>query len=167
MYSFQFDTINSLNNESALNTGCYLCIWHANKIPPHIGILIDGSYFSLKVKGKDTAIPVNEILKIINRKSICALFVEVQREVVKSHIFEVFSKYSNAEAYKFSCLTPITEVFDTNQNVHLLADLLNSFKEKNQIGKVFGLNLALDFGGIPMYGKEEIEARLKALSKIL
>ena len=54
MYSFQFDTINSLNNESALNTGCYLCIWHANKIPPHIGILIDGSYFSLKVKGKDT-----------------------------------------------------------------------------------------------------------------
>ena len=163
MYSFQFDTINALNNESTLNKGCYLCIWHANKIPPHIGILIDGFYFSLKVKGKDTSIPVNEIVKIINRKGICTLFIEVQSEVVKSHIVDVFSKYSNAEAYKFSCLTPIAEVFDTNQNVHMLADLLNSFKEKNQIGKVFGLNLISDFGGIPLYGKEEIEARLKAL----
>lgn len=167
MYSFQFDTINSLNDKSVLNTGCYLCIWHANKIPPHIGLLIDGSYFSLKVKGKDTAIPVTEILKIINRKEICTLFVEVENEVVKSKIIEVFAKYSNAEAYKFSCLTPIAEVFDTNQNVNMLADLLNSFKEKNQIGKVFGLNLIPDFKGIPQYGKEEIEARLKALSKTL
>ena len=167
MYSFQFDTINALNNDSTLNTGCYLCIWHANKIPPHIGILIDGFYFSLKVKGKDTSIPVNEIVKIINRKGICTLFVEVQSEVVKSRIMDVFSKYSNAEAYKFSCLTPIAEVFDANQNVHMLADLLNSFKEKNQIGKVFGLNLISDFGGIPLYGKEEIEARLKALNKTL
>ena len=167
MYSFQFDTISSLNNESSLNKGCFLCVWHANKIPPHIGLLMDGAYFSLKVKGKDTAVPINEILKLIYRKEICTLFIEVKAKITKNQIIDTFSQFSNAEAYKYSCLTPIAEVFELNQNVNMLADLLNSFKNKDQIGEIFGLNLIPDFKGIPKYGKEEIEARLKALSKNL
>ena len=80
---------------------------------------------------------------------------------------EVFSKFQVAQESKATCLTPITEIFEVNENVHMLSDLLNYFKEKNQIGQLFGLNLNPDFKGILAYGKEKIEARLKQLSKTL
>ena len=167
MYSFQFENIVSLNDKSVLNSGCYLCVWHAHKIPPHIGLIIDSEYFSLKVKGKDSSLPIAEILKLIHRKEICTLLIEIKIPITKAQIIAAFSQFSNAEAYKYSCLTPIADIFDLRQDVSMLADLLNSFKSKDLIGNVFGLNLISDFKGIPMYGKEEIEARLKALSKTM
>ena len=165
MYSFEFYKINELTDINELVKGCYICIWHAHKIPPHIGILIDGLYFSLKVKGKDIAIPAQEIVKVIQRKNICSVFVEIKNEVDLRTIKYVFSNYEKAEKNNFTCLTPITEVFELNDEVHLLGDLLNYFKQKQQIGKLFGLNLIPDFKGIQRYGKAEIEARLEQLSK--
>lgn len=166
MYSFEFDTIHQLTDATDLEKGCYLCIWHAHKIPPHIGIMLDGLYFSLKVKGKDTAIPVEEILKLIHRKTISTVFTEIRVDVNMEEIKTVFAIYSKAESNKNSCLTPINEVFGLRDEVQILADLLNYFKAKQQIGKIFGLHLIPGFKGIPTYGKEEIEARLKLLSKV-
>lgn len=167
MYSFEFDYISQLVDINKLKTGCFLCVWHAHKIPPHIGLLIEGKYFSLKVKGKDSEIEVDDIVKLMNRKSICSVFVEIKSKVGIDQIKHVFSSYFKAEVSKFTCLTPITEVFNLNNEIFLLADLLNYFKDKNQIGQQFGLNLIPDFKGIPSYGREEIEARLKQLSKTL
>ena len=53
MYSFEFDNIIHQFDEVILNKGIYLSVVHANKIPPHIGIVVDGKYFSLKANGKD------------------------------------------------------------------------------------------------------------------
>jgi hypothetical protein len=167
MYSFEFDSISQLNNYQELNSGFFLCIWHANKIPPHIGVLINGAYYSLKVKGKDANIPVQDIVKLIERKGICTVFTEIKCDVSKTKVEEIFSKFQVARESKATCLTPITEIFEVRENVHMLSDLLNYFKEKNQIGQLFGLNLNPDFKGILAYGKEEIEARLKQLSKTL
>ena len=164
MYSFEFNTISQLKEYQELNSGFFLCIWHANKIPPHIGIVNDGLYFSLKVKGKDTNIPVQDILKLINRKEICTIFVKIKLEINKTTVEEVFSRFQIAQESKATCLTPITEIFDVNNTVHKLSELLNNFKVKNQIDQVFGLNLTADFKGILSYGKDEIEARLKQLS---
>ena len=164
MYSFEFNTISQLKEYQELNSGFFLCIWHANKIPPHIGVIIDGSYFSLKVKGKDANIPVQDIVKLINRKGICSVFVKIDINFNKFYVEEVFSRFQIAQESKASCLTPITEIFNVNESIHKLSELLNYFKGKNKIDQVFGLNLTSDFKGILSYGKEEIEARLKQLS---
>ena len=167
MYSFKFEKVEGLINNERLYKGCFLCIWHAHKIPPHIGLLVDGFYYSLKVNGKDFAIPVSEIVKLINRKEICTVFVEVKYVLTKEEVEFVFSNYLSAKVSLHTCLSPISEIFKLSEKVNLLADLLNSFKSQGQIGEIFGLNLNPDFGGIPLYGKEEIEARLKSLSKTL
>ncbi|NBR15845.1 MAG: hypothetical protein EBU01_14895, partial [Crocinitomicaceae bacterium] len=52
MFDFEFKNIQFVNHLET-KTGVYLWILHADKIPPHIGISIDGQYFSLKAKGKD------------------------------------------------------------------------------------------------------------------
>lgn len=165
MYSFEFDTIRQLDRSSDLNAGCFLCIWHADKIPPHIGIISNGKYFSLKVKGKDVDIPVSDIVKLINIKRIPTVFIGVDTDIKLERIAEIFSEYTRAEASKVSCLTPITEVFEVKENVFMLSELLKYFESKKLIRQLFGLNLSSDFKGILFYGKEEIEARLKQLSK--
>jgi len=167
MYSFKFSNISQLTNNEQLEKGCYLCVWHANKIPPHIGLLINGAYYSLKVKGKDTGIPLVEIMKVIKRKSIPTVFAEVKLCVEKEIIESIFSTFGKAEASKFTCLTPITQIFNQPKNVNMLADLLNSFQSKNQLGKIIGLNLDSNFEGILSYGKKEIEERLIKLNKTL
>jgi hypothetical protein len=167
MYSFEFNHIIPLEDLKSLQQGFFLCIWHANKIPPHIGVVIDGAYFSLKVKGKDVNIPVNEIVKLIEKKGICSVFVKIEQPIEKSDVAHVFSKFQIAQETKATCLTPITEILQVQNSVHKLSDLLNYFNAKNQISQVFGLHLDTHFNGILSYGKEEIEARLKQLSKKL
>ena len=165
MYSFQFDNITQLKDFQELNFGCYLCIWYADKIPPHIGISINGSYYSLKVNGKDTAIPINEIVKIIDKKKICTVFVEIPIHIDCAEVERIFSRYKCAKEGESTCLSPITEMYSVNNQIGMLADLLNYFQGKQQIGQLFGLNLKPDFKGILPYGREEIEARLKQLSE--
>ena len=165
MYSFEFDSIIQLKDFQELNSGCFLCVWHADKIPPHIGISINGFYYSLKVNGKDTAIPVYEIVKIINKKNICSVFAEILVNIDSIEVERIFARYKCAKEGESTCLSPITEMYYLNNYIDMLADLLNYFKGKQQIGQVFGLNLKSDFKGILPYGREEIEARLKQLSE--
>ena len=49
MYSFEFSHINPLQDFKSLQQGFFLCIWHANKIPPHIGVVIDGCPAGLNI----------------------------------------------------------------------------------------------------------------------
>ena len=165
MYSFQFDNITQLKDFQELNVGSYLCIWYADKIPPHIGISINGSYYSLKVNGKDTAIPINEIVKIINKKNICSVFAEILVNIDSIEVERIFSRYKCAKEGESTCLSPITEMYYLNNQIDILADLLNYFQSKQQIGQLFGLNLIPDFKGILSYNKKDIEARLKQLSE--
>ena len=112
------------------------------------------------------ALPVFEILKVMDRKEIATLFVEIQENPGMEKITETFSLYDKAVPFKNTCLTPITEVFGVQYEVGMLAELLNYFSSKNQIGVIFGLHLISGFKGIPQYGKEEIEARIKHLDKV-
>ena len=165
MYSFQFDNITQLKDFQELNVGSYLCIWYADKIPPHIGISINSFYYSLKVNGKDTAIPINEIVKIIDKKKICTVFVEIPIHIDCVEVERIFSRYQCAKEGESTCLSPITELYSVNNHIDMLADLLNYFQGKQQIGQLFGLNLIPDFKGILSYNKKDIEARLKQLSE--
>jgi hypothetical protein len=41
----------------------WLVILHASRTPPHIGILIDGNYNSLTIKGHELDININVLIK--------------------------------------------------------------------------------------------------------
>ena len=73
MPSYQFSSISDLSDVTILNNGLFLCVLHADKTPPHIGISINGLYYSLKAKGKDIALPVNEVFKVVERKKIATV----------------------------------------------------------------------------------------------
>jgi hypothetical protein len=163
MYSFQFDRILELQDPEELKHGFYLWIWHADKIPPHIGCSIDGFYFSLKVNGKDEGLSTDSILKVLNSKRIPTLVIKIQKTINLSEVIRVFSCVKTAESNGSSCLSPLKEILNAPNSISQLSELLKYLQNKNAFNFVFGLNLKDDYKGIPVYGMEEIKDRLLKL----
>lgn len=163
MSEYTFQHIHALNDESILGSGLFLCILHADKIPPHIAISMDGKYFSLKAKGKDEAIPVTEVLKIINKRTIKTLFVRLDARVKFEQLEEVFARFEKTIVKETSCLSPIKEVLKVQGDVQKLSDLL-SYLDLNHLSmEVFGVCIDESFKGIPYYEVEDIDKRLESL----
>lgn len=161
MSSFVFDTILSVENED-FSKGNFLWIWHADKIPPHVGISVDGIYFSLKFNGKDDGIPTEITLKIIEQKQIPSVLVELKNDISLNLVQTIFDSFEKTQSNQITCLSPIVELSE-KQNIDKLSSLLFELKKSNQIGTVFGKFLPENYDRIPEYSVEEIHLRLKKL----
>ena len=64
----QIEVETSAFNAASLNKDSWLVILHANRIPPHIGLLINGNYNSLTIKGHELNVSIEALLKTISQK---------------------------------------------------------------------------------------------------
>jgi len=163
MSSYSFKEILPLMNSDSLKEGFYLWILHADKIPPHIGCSIDGSYFSLKVNGKDTELNFQKVLSLIETKSISSVLVKINIDIKLEKVLHIFSNYQKAEPEKNTCLSPIAELLDCCDEVQQLSELLKLLETRKELDFIFGLNLAKTYQSLPEYSKIDIENRLHHL----
>lgn len=154
--------IQSANDVSVETSAVLLWVWHADRIPPHIGISSNGHYFSLKANGKDEMIPVSKITETIAKKKIKTLCFELSDCIDIENIQTAFEFYSSTVPNKITCLKPINEVLDL-QASRKLTDLLTLLYAQNRIVKVIGFNIDSNFAGIRQYEIEDIHSRLKLL----
>ena len=161
MSELVFENIKSLAADTA-SKGLFIWVWHADKVPPHVGISLDGLYYSLKVSGKDEGIPHGKVLEIIFRKSIPSLLIEVQSAVDKQLVKMTFENYQCAVPGSSTCLSPIKHILDLPR-VNRLAELLMHLEQTAQIVGVYGACLPNDFQSLKPYGTPEIEQRLSKL----
>ena len=143
----------------------YLWVWHADKIPPHIGISTKNNYFSLKASGKDEALEIGWVLRLIERKKIVTLAFQMKDSILLSTIKDVFANESKAESNGKTCLGPVKEILGVRSAVKI-HDLLDTLYERKEIEQVIGFNVDDSFKGIPMYELEEIFDRLKKLEDV-
>ena len=141
---------------------CLLWVWHADKIPPHLGLSIEGKYFSLKAKGKDFMIEIDSVKQIIARKKIKALCFELKSTLNVQDIADAFNNYDCTIPYEITCLKPIQDVLNSYFSKQLV-DLLIDLDDKNQIQRVFGYNIPNGFDSISEYTTDDIHARLMQL----
>lgn len=163
MFSFQFDTILSMDDYHQLKNGFYIWIWYADKIPPHIGCSSNGNYFSLKVKGKDKNVFYYKVISLLNSKEIPSILIHLKNDVELNDVAAVFDKYSNVGIGVNTCLTPILDILDCEEKIGQLSELLKYLTKRGLIESVFGLNLSKEYIGIPDYTKEDIQNRLLKL----
>ena len=143
--------------------GIYLWIIHATKIPPHVGISIDGNYFSLKINGLDD-LNVEQVLKIIQKKQIATLLVKLEGNAVDFKRFvTVRNAYHLIIAGETTCLTPINSLLLENTKNVLLPELLEILSVEKKIENVFGLNLPENFTGHIAYDEAQVNKRLNEL----
>jgi hypothetical protein len=162
MYNW-FSKENCLQMPFELSKGTYIWVIHADKKPPHVGISASNLYFSLKIGGKDESIPDKEVLKIITKKNIPTIIVELSDEVDVSSVKELFSQYKSIDRSFQTCLTPIAQLLENSNQIFLINDLLQKYHSKNKIKSYIGIRLPENFTGIPLYTKETIQNRLKEL----
>lgn len=141
-----------------------LWIWHADKIPPHIGISTKKKYFSLKSSGKDTSLPVETIIQLIERKEIKTLAVELDINLSFISLEKVFGNYFCTKANEITCLTPIKSVLNRLEPTKL-EYLLEELEVSEDIRRYIGFNIDDSFQGIPNYSIEDIHARLELLER--
>jgi hypothetical protein len=144
---------------SDLESGIFICVLHANKIPPHIGISSDGLFFSLKVNGKDENIRISKLVDILEKRDIKSLFFKLKNYEIKS-IDAVFSQYKLIVPGESNCLSPIVKCLQLKPDFENISELLKFLQEKNKVESIFGLNLPKDYKGIPKYSKEDITKRI-------
>ncbi len=157
-YSLDFQI---LPKEELKDQRLILWIWHADKIPPHLGLSVSNNYFSLKSNGKDMGLPVAKVENILENKPIVTLALDLKANFDVSEIRAIFSEYDKAEAGKDTCLSPINDLFKTKSiTIHSFLDYLT---ESSLINGVYGFNVPPNFEGIPMYSMEDIQNRLKLL----
>jgi len=162
---FEFDFIDR-NFENVNQQKNLLWILHADKIPPHLGVSVDGLFFSLKVRGKDEFLPTNKLLSLIKSKKISTVLVELNISLKLEDLTDAYNQFDCANDLQSSCLMPIKELIIPSKKVNRLKDLLEILREKQFINRVFGLNLAKTYKGIPYYTAEQIELRLDKLKHV-
>ncbi len=146
-----------------LNTDApLLWVWHADKVPPHVGISNEGVYFSLKVGGKDEAIAVQSLLELLQRKQIPTLCFELQTEL--QSLPEVFSMHDKAVPDEVTCLFPVREALRIPE-APKLSILLDRLFVEDKVKRVFGFHLPEGFNGIPEYDTQTIHQRLNELAR--
>jgi hypothetical protein len=59
---------------SVLTKGTWLVILHASRIPPHVGLMIDGNYNSLTIKERELNVSSEVLLKTISQKRLKLYF---------------------------------------------------------------------------------------------
>jgi len=143
---------------------CLLWVWHADKIPPHLGLSVEGKYFSLKANGKDFLTEIESVRQLIDKKAIKTLCFELNVDLNLINLINSFKKYAATIPFEVTCLKPIQDVLNSPHSKQLV-DLLMDLNGKNQIQRVFGFNIPKEFDSISEYTTDDIHARLKQLKE--
>lgn len=111
--------INKINFEiQKLNKGIWLAVLHIDRIPPHIGIIFSGRYYSLTIKGKERKVDLGALTKTIQQKKIKTVFIKIKDHPVFSteHMEDIFNEQLNefdqVKQYQSTCLSPIKRCFN-------------------------------------------------------
>jgi len=135
-----------------IKRGIYLVLLHANRVPPHIGMMMDHVYHSLSIKGQELNVSGEALLKNISLRKIPAVFIEIKKHPVFSnaHLGECFAEqvkqFYKVNAEGNTCLSPVKLFFEEfyaldRQKIDLVFDLLAQLNANNFVSRAFGGHL--------------------------
>ena len=150
---------------TSLKHGVWVWVWNANKIPPHLGISVDGTYYSLKYNGKDEGISVEALFRVVQKERIPTLFIGIDEQLSAEKLIKIFGKYEVASSDGVTCLKPISEIFNAME-CRTIFDLLSNLTEEGKVKSVDGICLPEVFEGMPYYNYESVLSRLKELENV-
>lgn len=166
-------TVSGKFNEHELSKHTWLVILHASRTPPHIGVMIDGNYNSLTIKGHELNVNAEVLLKTIRQKKIETLFIHLKKHPVFSQEFQkeicqhFIKQFNQVKTNEATCLAPVKLFLQEFYALclvekELLFELTERLKQNNYISGTVGLNinddqLEQDQFSLPMYTNEELQ----------
>ena len=134
---------------SKLSEGFYIYLQNVDKVPPHLGVILNGKNYSLSACGKTVGDSVEGMLRLIKRKKTKVLFFSIKDEeqlFTPIIIKEILEKYTSIAAETTSCLTPIKDFFSTainlnTEGVNFIFHLLPKLYSEELVKEVFSFNM--------------------------
>ncbi|MBL17809.1 MAG: hypothetical protein CL848_02895 [Crocinitomicaceae bacterium] len=134
-----------------------------NFIPPHLGLVISGNYFSCSANSVKTNVPFSRIFNKLKRRNHKLLIAELDIPISIQKSREIFNDYGVLCDDK-TCLGPVKKTieFHLNQNFksNFIFELLPVLEEKRIIKSYlqFNLDAYISNNGfnLPTYTKEEV-----------
>lgn len=148
-----------------LKKGTFLWAFHVDKIPPHVGISIDGFYFSMKASECDFNLNVETVYQVVQRKKIPSFLVSILHTQQLTALKMIFNEYGNKIKIGDSCMTPVIRFLEENEQF-LLEELLDSLTQSNRIDSVMGLHLPKEFEHLPFYTHEDVQLHIAQLKNV-
>jgi hypothetical protein len=164
-------------DDEMIHKNTWMVVLHASRTPPHIGLLIDGNYNSLTIKGHELNVSVEALLKMINKQKVETLFIQLKKHPVFSndyqkeicqHYIQQFAQVKQNEA---SCLTPIKlflqefYAIPVKEN-ELLFELVERLKQNDYIDTTAALHLKEELVGdefiLPIYSHSDLQVIIQS-----
>lgn len=148
----------------------YLVLFGVNNIPPHIGFVSKGKYYSDNSSGGKRGYDFSNILKSVDRKKIPTLLISIEMKEVDPEKYFRSVPLNPGE----SCLTPIKNMMIEADipigKASFVFDLLNDLLENDLINKVEHLhcsNLISDnIITLEKYSQEEIDQAINDAKRL-
>lgn len=168
MERFHYELTNfkseALTSEARLSTGFFLCVLHADKIPPHLGMISNGLFYSLKANGKDDGVPISLVLQIIYKRKIASLFFELSQHLIHGiNVADFFDDFPAKIGENQTCLTPIKTLVKAPDSAEHIGDLMKYLEQSKHVLARITLHLPNGFSGIPYYTISDITKRIESL----
>lgn len=131
-----------------LQTGVFLVLMHAGRVPPHIFMTVGGKMFSLSVRGATIGSDIEVLLRAINKQRAETLFMQLQvpevctMQQLNETVTKVVSAYPRADVGLATCLAPVKDfchnVYNTPvEDVEFIFDLLPRLEQQGIIGECY------------------------------
>jgi hypothetical protein len=154
-------------NEHELSKGLHIAIVHATRIPPHIGLIVDGKYCSLSIKGQDINTLVNVLIKNSSIRKIPTIFVKIKQHstfsdiYLREHFITNVQQFPRVDVGIATCLSPIKLFFEEVYNlsmkdVNYLYELLPLLESGGLIESTSSLFIDETNYQLPVYTNKEI-----------
>jgi hypothetical protein len=161
-----------------LQKGLYIFIYRASRIPPHLGILLNGKLYDISLQGPNIALDVNEFCETIGKRKMETVFIELQLPVFNNFIDEILvdciNKYQKVSE-EVSCLFPIREFLASvfynpkMEKADFIFELIPVLEEHKLVKDITQLNLAKKLKNnaltLNTYSKEDIKNCIAALNR--
>jgi hypothetical protein len=111
----------------------YIVLFGVDKVPPHIGFVTNGRYFSQSSVGGKFNHDFNNVMKSVSRKGIATVLIKLIKEGFKPEAFFTNTPLDLGE----SCLEPIKKMFvphglDMNDHKYVF-DVITFLEKKSYI----------------------------------
>lgn len=154
--------------------GTWLVLLHANRIPPHVGLMINGNYNSLTIKERELNVKAEALLKTIAQKKIEALFFKIVKHPVFSEDYQLqilqehLQKFTAVKQNEATCLSPLKLFFEEfyairNNPKVLLYDFIEELNENEYLVDIVGLNVNTEdlLFTFKTYSQDQLQERIK------
>lgn len=165
-------TVNSTVSTLLLK-GTWLVLLHATRVPPHAGLMVDGNYNSLTIKGHELDVKLDVLLKMIQQKKVEAVFLQLKKHPVFSHDYQLHifqhqvGLFQAVKPYEATCLSPLKLFFQEFYALpllehELLFELIQRLEENHYLGQRIFMNIdekSMENGkfSLPNYSVEELQ----------